>query len=111
MDVLKLLQSKNRCLKRFLSYSQTLLDQVNGENFSTLEYFLHRRDVILKVLDLYDRKILDLITRLSPMEKTTYFIDFVKKIENTKETLIQNILETDRNLTAKIEEARNCLLR
>jgi hypothetical protein len=106
MEVLNLLQSKNRCLGKFLSCSETFLAQVRTGDLSQLEPFQNQRDSILKALDLYDRKISELIEKLSPQEKTPQFISSVKQIIARDSSLFQSILQIDEQIVTEIEKEK-----
>ena len=110
MDVLKLLQSKNRCLLNFLNQSKKFLAAAETGSLSGLQDFQNYRDATLKTLDLYDRKITDSISMLSISEKTAPFIRSVKDTQELKEELIRSILKTDQEIIEKIKEEKSRLL-
>src|SRR5688572_23953438 len=110
MDVLKLLRSKNRCLEKFLRYSQEFLTYAEGGDLSTLQYFQSRRDATLKALQLYDRKISEMVAQLSPSERTTSLIESVRQTLELKGKLIQSILATDQKIISKIEDEKKRIL-
>jgi len=111
MNVLKLLQSKNRCLEKFLKYSEEFLSQAEMGDLSSINEFQNRREGALKAVLLFDRKITEIIEELSSDEKTNTLIESVKQALAAKDELIQSILITDQKIIAKIEEEKERLLK
>jgi len=109
MEVLKLLQSKNRCLSRFLDGSRSFLLLAEKGDFSGLQLFQTQREATLKALELYDNKVSDLIENLPSADKTPALIEAVRKAEEQKTELIQSILLTDKKIISKIEEEKDRL--
>lgn len=110
MDVTKVLQSKNRCLEKLLELSIAFLNKECTEHFhEDLEAFISERDAILKVLDLYDRKVTEAIRALPLAERTPELISQVQLTLNEKDRLIQTIILKDNELTLRIEERKRKL--
>jgi hypothetical protein len=114
MDVIKVLQSKNRCLEKLLDLSDAFLAKESGEHLSEnfngdLDTFIRERDSILKVLDLYDRKVTEAIRALPLSERTPELISNVQMVLNEKDRLIQSIILKDNELTLRIEERKKKL--
>jgi hypothetical protein len=107
MDVLGLLQSKNRCLQRFLTLSEDFFSTIQNGDLSTLEMFQTRRESTIKALDLYDRKITEVISQLLPTERTQALIDGVTRVLEEKDRLIHRILAADEKIILKIEDEKN----
>ena len=57
MKLLSLLKSKKRCLDRFLALSEDFLASARKGELNSLPDFHAQREVILKALTLYDRKL------------------------------------------------------
>jgi hypothetical protein len=110
MDVIKVLQSKNRCLGKLLELSVAFLKKECTEHFhEELENFIRDRDAILKVLDLYDRKVTEAVRALPLVERTPELISEVQLALNEKDRLIQSIILKDNEVTARIEERKRKL--
>jgi hypothetical protein len=106
MDVIKVLQSKNRCLQRLLDLSAAFLQNGNSEH---LDSFLSERDAILKALDLYDRKVTEVIRAMPLAARTPELISEVQVVLAEKDRLIQSIILKDNELTSRIEEQKKKL--
>ncbi|MFL5812601.1 MAG: hypothetical protein ACJ763_03415 [Bdellovibrionia bacterium] len=114
MDVIKVLQSKNRCLEKLLELSNVFLakesSEQSPENFhAELDSFIRERDAILKVLDLYDRKVTEVIRALPLSGRTPELISNVQAVLNEKDRLIQSIILKDNELTQRIEDRKRKL--
>jgi hypothetical protein len=110
MDVIKVLQSKNRCLEKLLELSIAFLAKENSEQYhEELDSFIRERDSILKVLDLYDRKVTEVIRALPLSGRTPELISNVQAVLNEKDRLIQSIILKDNELTQRIEERKRKL--
>ncbi len=111
MDVLKLLQSKNRCLQKFLKCSEDFLAFSESGDLTYIHKFQKQRNSIVKALLLYDIKISEIVKTLSENQKTTSLIDSIKKILIDKEDLVQTILITDQRIIVQIEKEKSRLLK
>ncbi len=103
MDVIKLFQTKNRCLKKFLEVSTSLVNFLEKGDFSTLKEAESKREAILKAMELYDRKISETISLLSSSEKTADLKKSVMQELQTKTSLIELILKTEKKIVSSIE--------
>lgn len=103
MDVLSLLRSKNKCLERFLELSK----EFDG-TFENLERFETRREATLKAIALYDRKIAEAATMLTP--PFDHLKAAVEAEMARKEKLVHEILDVDLRIIGQIEELKNRLL-
>jgi len=110
MDVLTLLRSKNRCLGRFLEISVDFLNTVDQEKLDGLTEFQNQREATLKAIGLYDRKISEVVTLLSPDQKSPELVESVKQELNKKERIIHEILDTDLKIISIIEDTKNKIL-
>ncbi|MBL7715660.1 MAG: hypothetical protein JNL01_09350 [Bdellovibrionales bacterium] len=114
MDVLTLLKSKNKCLERFLSLSQQFVAETpsaDSLDMATLSQFEARREATLKAMDLFERKLSEAVSLLTPIEKTPELVAAVRAELERKEVLIHKILEVDLKIISKIEETKNQILR
>ena len=110
MEILKLLESKNRCLEKFLNDSENFLASTEKGDVSVLQELHNRRETIIKAIQLYDRKITELIQEMPPGEKTTLLIDSVRKVSLAHDHIIQAIIVADQKIALKIEEEKKRLL-
>jgi len=111
IDVIKLIESQNRCLKRFVTDSQQFIASANRGDLSELYQLQEKRDSIIKALQLYDRKISREVLNLNSKAKTPEFIQTVKELCQQKENLIQSILALDSKIISLIEEEKLRLMK
>ncbi len=109
MNVLKLLHSKNRCLEKFLGCSQEFIFLAEQGDFSHLDKFHNRREVLMKAFVLYDQKISKTIQTLLPIEKTTELIQSARQAEEIKCNLIQAISKVDQKIMLAIQKEQRRL--
>lgn len=107
MDVLGLLQSKNRCLKKFLELSAEFLKSAEKGDLSALSDFESRRDAIVRVLELFDRRIAEAIQRLPAAERSDMLIAAIHRELEAKNTLVQSILSVDEKIMMSIEREKD----
>lgn len=100
------MQSKNRCLEKLIINSETFLKSAESGDLSNIGAFEERRNSIIAALQIYDRKISDLITHLSPSEKTHSLIQQAKRYSEINDILIQSISDLDKKIIIKIEEEK-----
>lgn len=117
-EVLKLLESENRCLKKFLIVSENYLKitqarlNANEEfNFNDLEEFQKKREKSFKSITLHQKKISELVQRLSATDKTPELIEMIKKIIKDRQYLVQILLNNDNSIIESFDEAKNQLNR
>jgi hypothetical protein len=110
MKLIQLLESKNRCLNKFLEYSKDFFVYAENDDLSNIQKFQDKREKVIKSFSLYDKKIVDVISQLKPEEKTPFLIEQVKALIQIKEEIIQSILTIDQKIIAKIEEEKIRLL-
>ncbi len=110
MEVISLLQSKNRCLKKFLSLSVLFLKSAENHNFSELESFEKKRESYIKAISLCDRRILDLANKIPKVKRSTEFVQKIQSINKEKEQLTHKIIETDDKILFYIENEKQNLI-
>ena len=106
MEILNLLQTKNRYLHRFHEVTLDFQKQADVGQFEALEVFQNERDLILKILNLYDRKITEAVGSLPQMERTTNLSDEVERLLNEKNELVHRIILADEKIMTKISEEK-----
>ncbi len=115
MDVIKLLQSQNRCLIKILEKSKQFLalSEPDGhpDFYLKLQEFQNYRDSAIKTISLYDKKISEAIQKLPQSLKTQSLIEAAQKTQETKEELLQSILCIDQRIIDIIEMERVRLLK
>lgn len=111
MEVIKLIESKNRCLEKYLLLTSQLLEDLEKNDYSTLNTIEVQRESVLKALDLYDRRINDELKNLSPDQKNSDLITQVNLLEQTRTQLIQDILDQDKKIISLIELEKIRLLK
>lgn len=107
MDVLTLMQSKNRCLQRLLDISTTFLVASEKGDFSGLDDFELQRNAIIQALDLYDRKIAEVVAKLSAADRTPPLLSKIEETLAEKNRLIQSILTLDDRIIQAIEREKS----
>jgi hypothetical protein len=103
MEIIKLLESKNRCLKKILDFSVQFLSQTETGDFSQLAQFQAYRDATLKTISLLDKKLTEIISLLPPSQKTPEFIEQAKAIYQKENDLIGKIIEIDQFILSQIQ--------
>ena len=108
-EVLRLLQAKNRCLKRFLDISAEFLVAAEASDFSALESFHKRRDTILRAVNIYDDKVSAFLESMETREnnKTPELSDLIRKALDEKNLLISEITVTDQKILDLIQKEKN----
>ena len=110
MDVLSLLQSKKRCLRRYLSLSVKFLASAKHGDLTSLETFELLRESVIKTLGMYDRKITSVVQSLPAEERTPALSSSVQSHLNEEAALVQSILKNDNQIIAAIEVEKRRLL-
>jgi hypothetical protein len=111
MDVLSLLESKNRCLRRFLELSADFLRRAEQGDLSELDPFQTRRETVLRTLDLFDRKITEVVAHLSPEQRTSQLVRQVELALAEKDDTVRQILIVDDKIIRRIEEEKTRIVR
>ncbi len=106
MDIIGLLESKNRCLEKYLRASKDFLEAPQDDELSGIDALHKKRDAILKTLELYDRKISELVVHVTSEDRTPELSDRVRAALERKEVLVAEILKTDALLVDLIEDAK-----
>ena len=109
MNLLGLIKSRNRCLERVLALTDDYSSQPESADLEGLEPFQEKRAVVFKAIDLYDRKISEVITEMPRLEKTNALVDAVKALVRTKEELTRQIFISDDKVIRKIEASQAAL--
>lgn len=107
MEVVKLLESKNRCLKRFLRVSADFLPCAELGDFSTLDGFELHRESSIKALELYDAKISETVHSLLPEQKTQALIFEIEARLREKEAIVSQIIELDQKIMRCIDAEKS----
>lgn len=109
MDVVSLLDSKTRSLRRFLELSTEFLSRLPTEGLAGLPDFEARRDSAIKTLELLDRKINSTLAAL-PREERLAIVERVRLILGEQETVIEQIFRADQGIMERIESEKTQLL-
>ena len=114
-DILSLLRSKSRCLRRmldaggkFLTIPDSQLVQIesieNGE--ASLAVYDSEREGIMNALSLYDRKLTEMIQALDPNQRVGNWIESARSEMVINETLVMSVLDMDDQVMKKISQAQ-----
>lgn len=110
MEVIKLLESQNRCLNQFLKASETFLLEAQSGNLAGLELFQVQRDGILKALQLYDRKITEEASQLGSHQLTSPLKTSIQQALNHKKQIVEFIFKVDQAIIEEIEKEKKQLV-
>jgi hypothetical protein len=111
MDVLSLLESKNRCLQRFHDLSVAFLRDAEQGDLKQLELFHERREAAIRALNLYDGKINSIVASLPFEDRTPQLARKVELVLASKDEIVRQILVTDERIIRKIEEEKTKILK
>jgi hypothetical protein len=111
MDVIGLLQSKKRCLRRFIEVSDRFLSEAEQADFSGLALFESSRDAVIKTLGLIDRQLTEAVRALPRELRTPALSQAVQSGLDEEAFLVQSISKTDTRIVACIEAEKLHLLR
>lgn len=111
MEVLKVLKSKNLCLNNLLTECTKFLNSAQNGDLSCLDDFQKKRASTIKALDLYDRKINELIEKLPAADRTPELQQAIKQTQSLKDQLTHSIITLDEEIISLIKEERNRLLK
>lgn len=106
MDVVSLLQSKNRCLQKFLNLSLQFLKSAEQGDFSTLDDFQSRREATIKALDLYDRKISESVATLAAETDRAALADSITPVLEERNRVIEQILRVDDRIMSQLDQEK-----
>jgi hypothetical protein len=109
MEVLKLMQSRNRCLVKFQECTLAFLKEAQAGNFSQIESFQKNRDYLIKAFQLYDRKLTSVIELLPRGYRTPLLLQEVSNENARSEYLIKNIFKLDQEVITLINEEKSKL--
>jgi hypothetical protein len=123
MDVIGLLQSKRRCLRRFLEISQGFLAELDGAEDSGagaattslspaldgLGEFESRREAAIKTLGMIDKRITEVVRAMPTESRTAELSRAVQDGLDEEARLVQSILATDNRIMTHIERAKRRL--
>lgn len=101
---IKALTSKQKCLERFRDLSLECAQKLSQGDFGGLKEFLEERDVILKAVDLFDRKLQEALVVITEAPDQEAF----KRDTHNKQIqllqLVEEIRGLDTVLLEKIEQ-------
>lgn len=109
MDVIGLLQSKHRCLRRFLQVSEQFLAEIDRGDPSALaglEDFESRRETVIRTLGLIDKRITDVVRALPATSRSSTLSEAIQGSLDEEAALVQSILSTDNRIMARIEREK-----
>ncbi len=103
MDVIALLQAKNRRLERFRDLSMEFAASAETGDLSRLEDFERRRDKTFRAIEFFDVKISEVIAGLASEQRTSRLIEQVRQEMTKNEGLVREILLADQRVIVSIE--------
>jgi len=107
MDVLTLLRSKNRYLRRFEQASLRFLDETQGELdgpafLAVVTRLETSRNRIIKALDLFNRELTQSIEKLPSSARDESFIAEARRETDEADRLVSLLLELDSSISSRI---------
>ncbi|OFZ71986.1 MAG: hypothetical protein A3K03_12000 [Bdellovibrionales bacterium RIFOXYD1_FULL_44_7] len=109
MRIIALVRSKNKFLERFLKVSEEFLRPAALGDLSGVEAFSLSRDKMIKVMDMYDRRIEKECSELSVEQKNQELIVSLGVELDRKDNLIQKIAKVDAEIMQIIEQTKTDL--
>jgi hypothetical protein len=103
MDVLSLLKSKNRCLRRFLALSEDFSAVAAGGDLAGLAAFQQGRESLLRAIGLFDRKLAEAAADAARSPVTPELREGILALFAEREGIVQKILTADERVLALIE--------
>ncbi|MEO7161652.1 MAG: hypothetical protein ABI041_01915 [Bdellovibrionia bacterium] len=114
MKLLKILENRNRCLKKISEFSEAFLSRMGSDatpDLAELESFEIWRNNAIKTLLLYDNHIKVLAKTLSTEDKNEKFKVTVRNILEIGENFIYYIKTIDMKIIERIETEKANLLK
>lgn len=109
-EILSLLSSKNRCLDRLMEATRIFLASPLENlvsNDTPLTKYEDERLTVIRTLELHDKQINILISKLTREEKNFSFMESVRRELLQNERLIQSVFNADDMVFARIREAQS----
>lgn len=106
MKLIKLIESQNRCLLRFLDESVQFLTSAEAGNLSNLDILHNSRETSLKAFKLFENKINEEIPKLKQTDKSETLLSTLRKYQQTREEIISSILKIDNKIINCIESEK-----
>ena len=104
--VIKLLASKNRYLRRYLSVSRDFLVNALTGNLSQLFEVEQKREKLIQAIGVHNRKISEFIRDLSPEFRTPDLVERAQAQMTEEAEVVQSILKVDNQIVECIEHEK-----
>jgi hypothetical protein len=111
MDVVSLLQNKNKCLRGFLELSAEYVGIAESGDLSGIDAFSRKRDRMMSIIMMHDRKIVEATLALGAEERSPSLIQSLNLLMQQEQEILAFILAADERITACIENEKNRILR
>ncbi len=108
--LLTLLRSKNKCLEKYFSLSRAFLDEVREGHLAGLTEFQDERDDLLRAMELFDKKVNELVEKFDAADRTKILISQVEDTLARKDHLVKEILDVDLKIISMIEVAKQNIM-
>ncbi len=107
MDVVELIQTRNRCLSKIhhisLNYLAAEVPERAEQALQVFESFQRERDACCRVLELLDRKITESAQVLSSQKRNPTQIKSIEALSANGEKTIGEILKTDQKIFERVD--------
>jgi triphosphoribosyl-dephospho-CoA synthetase len=90
--------------------SQEYIAELESGEFSGLQKFLEKRERIIKALDLYDKKISEVIEKMSPTARDESLLEAIRACMVIKNDTVARIVKLDAKIMDKIENEMKSLV-
>jgi hypothetical protein len=103
MDVLSLLDSKKKCLRRLLDRTEAFVAAAESGDLTGLEAYERERVAVFKALDLFDRKITETVRAIPGERRDAALSRAVEGRLAEEAMLVRLVLRADNKIMAAIE--------
>jgi hypothetical protein len=114
-EIVKLLNEKNICLKRFSELNDQELDFIQSGHFDNLDQFYTAREGLLGIIKHVDEMIemasLSYADKDANMAISPQSQDSVKRCLEVKDHLVKKIISQDLEILSAIDVAKNSIIR
>lgn len=110
MEVLSLLRSRNRCLRRFLAVTEEYTAALRPGAIPETEDLESERESLVNATRLFETRLSETVPLLPETDRTPELISQVADLENERKEILEAIAISDQKLITRIQEAQELLL-
>jgi len=109
--ILELLKERNTLLRKFYTLNKAEIFRLSEGDFSRLEYFYKSRDNILELIAHIEQKVNILSESIDKNSLTSVHKNAVKSELNTKESVVNEILEQDLSILSYVDTEKSRIIK